>query len=64
LAPGEEASNYAAIANAIKAPAISISEPEFNSIMAFLKALEDPLAVAGGRMGIPDSVPSGLPIDR
>lgn len=64
LAPGEEASNYAAIANAIKAPAISLSEQEFNSIMAFLKALEDPLAVAGGRMGIPDSVPSGLPIDR
>ena len=27
-------------------------------------ALEDPMAVAGGRMGIPETVPSGLPVDK
>jgi cytochrome c peroxidase len=64
FAPGEDAANFAAIAAAVKTPAVQLTEPELGAIMAFLKSLEDPIAVAGGRMGIPDSVPSGLPIDR
>jgi cytochrome c peroxidase len=64
LAPADDGSNFAAIAAAVKTPAVSLTETEFAAILAFLKALEDPLAVAGGRMGIPESVPSGLPIDR
>ena len=41
---------------------IPLSDTEIASIMAFLAALEDPGA-AQGRLGIPDAVPSGLPLD-
>ncbi len=64
MAPGPEAANYEAIAKAVKVPAVTLDDAEIAALMAFLKALEDPLAVAGGRMGVPESVPSGLPVDR
>ena len=37
-----------------------LSTAAFN---AFLKTLEDPVAISG-RLGIPEAVPSGLPVDR
>lgn len=40
-----------------------LSETEINDLLAFLGALEDPVALTG-RLGIPPRVPSGLPIDR
>ena len=41
----------------------ALSEDEVTAIMAFLEALRDEAALAG-RLGIPDAVPSGLPVDR
>jgi cytochrome c peroxidase len=64
FAPGDEASNYTAIAAAVKQPAVVLDDGEVDQIMAFLKALEDPVAVKGGHMGTPETVPSGLPVDK
>jgi cytochrome c peroxidase len=64
FAPGDDASNYAAIAAAVKQPAVTLDDSEIAALMAFLKALEDPVAVKGGHMGRPDTVPSGLPVDE
>ena len=52
-----------AIAAAVHQPAQDLSEDEIAAILAFLDSLTDPTAIAG-RMGLPDAVPSGLPIDR
>lgn len=41
----------------------ALSEADVDDLIAFLEALSDPVALAG-RLGIPDSVPSGLPVDR
>ena len=41
-----------------------LSDNEIDQLVAFLRALEDPVAVNGGRLKIPDSVPSGLPVER
>ena len=40
-----------------------LSEAELDALMAFLSALEDETALAG-RLGLPATVPSGLPVDR
>lgn len=40
----------------------SLSSNEHDNIIAFLGALEDPSA-ARGRLGVPDRVPSGLPVE-
>lgn len=64
FAPGPEAANYAAIAAAVTGPAVALNPDEVAAITAFLTRLEDPVAVAGGRMAIPDTVPSGLPVDK
>jgi cytochrome c peroxidase len=40
-----------------------LTAEEIGSILAFLESLTDPVALAG-RLGIPDDVPSGLPLDR
>lgn len=53
----------AAILAASKAPAVTLTTPKIMQIIAFLKTLDDPIALQG-RLGIPDRVPSGLPIDR
>ncbi len=42
---------------------IALDEAGIAAIIAFLGALEDPVAL-GGRLGVPDQVPSGLPVDR
>ncbi|MGB3280610.1 MAG: cytochrome-c peroxidase, partial [Pseudorhodobacter sp.] len=53
----------AAIQKAVKQPANPLTDTEADAILAFLESLTDPVAIAG-RLGIPASVPSGLPIDR
>ncbi|MEM6594725.1 MAG: cytochrome c peroxidase [Pseudomonadota bacterium] len=40
-----------------------LTKTQIDQIVAFLKTLEDPAAIKG-RLGIPQAVPSGLPIDR
>jgi cytochrome c peroxidase len=61
------ATNDAAETQAIKAayrqPARPLTQDEATAIMAFLDSLTDTAAISG-RLGIPASVPSGLPIDR
>lgn len=56
------AEDGAAIAAARRPPA-PLSDPEVKALLAFLAALEDPVALAG-RLGVPDAVPSGLPVPR
>lgn len=41
----------------------TLSEADVAAILAFLAALRDPVALAG-RLGVPEVVPSGLPVDR
>jgi len=53
----------AAIASANVLAPQSLSDGEVADIIAFLNALTDPQSVRGA-LGVPDSVPSGLPIDR
>jgi cytochrome c peroxidase len=60
-------SDRAGIAEAARAVpfnAPELRDAEISSILAFLQALEDLQAVNGGRMGIPDTVPSGLAVER
>ncbi|WP_420567218.1 cytochrome-c peroxidase [Thalassovita sp.] len=51
------------IAAATELPDIPLTEAEIDDIVAFLGTLTDPASL-NGRLGIPDSVPSGLPVDR
>ncbi|WP_424989929.1 cytochrome-c peroxidase [Fluviibacterium sp. S390] len=44
-------------------PPVFLTTTEMEALLAFLTALEDPVALSG-RLGIPDRVPSGLSIDR
>jgi cytochrome c peroxidase len=53
----------AAIAQAVTQPSHALKDDEVTAILAFLDSLTDPSAIAG-RLGIPKTVPSGLPIDR
>ncbi|MEY1555882.1 cytochrome-c peroxidase [Yoonia sp. R2331] len=52
-----------AISDAAESYAVALSEEEIMALVAFLDALTDPAAITG-RLGIPESVPSGLKIDR
>lgn len=47
---------------AVELEPIDLSDDEVDAIMAFLAALEDPIARTG-RMGVPERVPSELPLD-
>ena len=42
---------------------VALSGEDVERIIRFLETLEDPTALSG-RLGIPNSVPSGLPVDR
>lgn len=44
-------------------PGRGLSEAETDEILAFLESLRDPVALSG-RLGVPEAVPSGLPVDR
>lgn len=50
----------AAIAAANTVARRSLSDAAIEDILAFLATLEDPAE----RLGVPDRVPSGLPVDR
>lgn len=56
-------SEVAAIAAANELAPQSLNDAEISDLIAFLAALTDK-AGADGRLGIPASVPSGLPVDR
>lgn len=53
----------AAIADANDLAPVNLSDDQVADILAFLEALTDPASLQG-RLGIPQTVPSGLPIDR
>ena len=55
--------DYAAIAAAVKLAPVTLTETQLDQILAFLTSLESPTTLTG-RLGTPDRVPSGLPIDR
>ncbi len=59
----DDPAETAAIAAALRAPSKSLSPGEIDRLIAFLRALEDPVALTG-RLGIPDMVPSGLPVEH
>ncbi|MFK7792967.1 MAG: cytochrome-c peroxidase [Devosiaceae bacterium] len=52
-----------AIARANELAPVGLTDDEVADILAFLDALTDPASLSG-RLGIPDRVPSGLPLDR
>ena len=47
---------------AVELEPVTLRDEEVDAIIAFLGALEDPIGRTG-RLGVPDSVPSGLPLD-
>ena len=51
------------IADASYDSQVKLNGEDVEKIIRFLEALEDPTALSG-RLGIPNSVPSGLPVDR
>ncbi|MCT8330543.1 cytochrome-c peroxidase [Albidovulum sediminis] len=53
----------AEIAATVRAGPVMLSEEELDDLMAFLASLTDPASL-DGRLGIPETVPSGLPLDR
>lgn len=59
--PAEAATIRTAAARA--RPEGTLSPAEIDALIAFLDSLSDPVALEG-RLGIPDSVPSGLPVER
>ncbi len=44
-------------------PKVVLSDPDVDALLAFLDSLTGATAV-GGRLGVPDAVPSGLPVER
>ena len=50
-----------AISAAVTRSPVTLSDTQIDEIMAFLNALTDSAAI-NGRMGVPESVPSGLPV--
>ncbi|KAJ57032.1 cytochrome C peroxidase [Actibacterium mucosum KCTC 23349] len=63
LALMQDETEVAAIASANVLPPFTLSDAEIAALEAFLITLTDPLSEAG-RLGIPESVPSGLPVPR
>jgi cytochrome c peroxidase len=58
-----EAGEFEAIAAAVRQPPVALTDAHIADLMAFLATLEGASARTG-RLGIPESVPSGLPVDR
>ncbi|MBB5722349.1 cytochrome c peroxidase [Loktanella ponticola] len=56
-----DAAQVAAISNAVTTRPVTLREDEITALIAFLDTLTDPQALTG-RLGIPDEVPSGLPV--
>lgn len=57
----EDAAEVAAIAAAVERKGQPLPPEEIASLIAFLDTLTDPISVSG-RLGVPDRVPSGLPV--
>ncbi|MDP5085682.1 MAG: cytochrome-c peroxidase [Yoonia sp.] len=55
--------DFEAIAAAVDYAPRQVSEADVTALIAFLDALTDPASVEG-RLGVPETVPSGLPVDR
>ncbi|MEM9222040.1 MAG: cytochrome c peroxidase [Pseudomonadota bacterium] len=51
------------LAQAVSAPPVTLSNEDIGALMAFLDSLTDETALEG-RLGIPESVPSGLRVER
>ncbi len=52
------------IADANELAPVELSDAEIAQVIAFLHALTDPVSAGAGRMGVPEQVPSGLPVDQ
>ncbi|MEJ2020917.1 MAG: cytochrome-c peroxidase, partial [Maritimibacter sp.] len=50
------------IADANELAPVELTDAQISDLMAFLNSLTDPVAEAG-RLGVPVSVPSGLPVE-
>ena len=59
----DNAADRAALAGANALAPQSLTDAEVAQLVAFLDALTDETSLKG-RLGVPDSVPSGLPVDR
>ena len=59
----DDPNELAAIADANTLEPVSLSDEDVADILAFLEALSDPVSL-DGRLGVPESVPSGLAVDR
>jgi cytochrome c peroxidase len=59
----ENDADQADLRAAIRAAPVRLDPVEIAELVAFLESLSDPVAL-GGRLGVPDAVPSGLPVDR
>lgn len=59
----EAAALRAEISAAVEGRPVALSEAEVADLVAFLGSLTDEAAIAG-RLGIPETVPSGLPVER
>ncbi|AAV94163.1 cytochrome-c peroxidase [Ruegeria pomeroyi] len=59
----DDPAEMAAIAASNRLEPIRLTEAEVDALLAFLDTLTDPVALSG-RLGIPDSVPSGLAVAR
>ncbi|MEL6819831.1 MAG: cytochrome c peroxidase [Pseudomonadota bacterium] len=60
----DDVAEVAAIVAAVKTDDKSLPSEDLNALVAFLESLTGETALQGGRLGIPDAVPSGLPVDR
>jgi len=59
----EDAAQWAEIAEAVSVQPDPLTDSQIAALVAFLDTLTDPVARTG-RLGIPESVPSGLPVPR
>ena len=59
----DDPAERAAIKGAVSRDPVALDDAEIAALMAFLEALTDEAAL-DGRLGIPESVPSGLPVAR
>lgn len=58
-----DTAGQAEILAAVKTPPVTLSDGDIADLEHFLNSLSDPAAIRG-RLGVPDTVPSGLPVDK
>lgn len=58
-----DAAEVSAIAAAVAVGDVDLGDAQIVDLIAFLATLDDPVALEG-RLGVPESVPSGLPVER